>query len=79
MFTHAPRIRPLRLAVATALIAGTLSGSAMAATGDSPADLVCRKAGEKPTELTMRKAGGTPTEFVVAPTTGGDQSIIGVL
>jgi hypothetical protein len=76
MFTHAPRIRPLRLALATALIAGTLSGSALAADGGS-AD--CRKAGEKPTELTMRKAGGTPMNFVATPTTGGDQSIIGVL
>jgi hypothetical protein len=76
MFTHAPRIRPLRLALATALIAGTLSGSAMAAGGDLT-DLTCRKAGGTQ-ELTMRKAGGDP-QYMTATPDGGGQSIIGVL
>jgi hypothetical protein len=77
MFTHTPRIRPLRLALATALLAGTLSGSAMAADGDLT-DLTCRKAGGTPQELTMRKAGGDP-QYLTATTVGGEQSIIGVL
>jgi hypothetical protein len=78
MLTHARRIRPLRLALATALIAGTLSGSAMAADGDL-ADLTCRKAGGTPQELTMRKAGGDQQEYLNAATAGGEQSIIAIL
>jgi len=76
MFTPA-RFRPLRLALATALIAGTLSGSAMAAEGDS-ADLTCRKAGGTQQDLTARKAGGEQQELT-AGTAGGEQSIIAVL
>ena len=57
MFTHAPRIPPLRLALATALIAGTLSSSAMAAGGDS-SDLVCRKAGGEQQSLNFTLTGG---------------------
>jgi hypothetical protein len=78
MFTHAPRIRPLRLALATALIAGSLSGSAMAAEADT-ADIVCRKAGGTSQVLTMRKAGGDQLEYSAVATDGGEQSIIGVL
>ena len=77
MFTHAPRIRPLRLALATALIVGTLSGSALAADDMSSADLTCRKAGGS--ETYVRKAGGTQENLAAADMPGGEQSIIAVL
>ena len=77
MFTHAPRIRPLRLALATALIAGTLSGSALAADDMSSADLTCRKAGGS--ETYVRKAGGTQENLAAADMPGGEQSIIAIL
>ena len=79
MFTHAPRIRPLRLALATALIAGSLSGSAMAAEGADSTDLTCRKAGGTPQDLTVRKAGSDPRESMTTAPTGGEQSIIAIL